>query len=205
MKRLLFFLLVISWGCKDDAPVVPKNPITLEIKALEWTTSSMDAVISLYDSEQNWEARTGAIKSQTTTSNGKAIFTNLAPRQYWWRVEKGCLLNDYSDFSTRRALKEEEYYSAKTYLVGSFTLELVNTSALAFEVTLNYGTAPVTVNGNSTLTIKRLKAEYDYITDESTTYQISARVKTNDASKPYEQIGFLTPYCGKIEKVVLPK
>ncbi len=118
MKKNLFLsitsLLIIGImslsSCQkdeDNNEPVPPPPTAIELTILNSIGNIVvDASVTLYDSETNYNNQTSPVASKITDANGKASFSNLKGIKYYWTVEKDCDDNSNGAITTAQPLTE---------------------------------------------------------------------------------------------------
>ena len=84
-----------NWFEETFAKKVEKDvPPQLELTVTNADgTGISDADVQLFESQADWEAKTGAVQTATTDAEGRVVFEKLQAIPYYFYVSKGNLSN----------------------------------------------------------------------------------------------------------------
>jgi hypothetical protein len=109
------------------------------------------ATVTLYLSQSSFLNQTNAITSNTTGTNGIAIFSGLSPVVYYWRVIKGCQTN-FNGAITSSALTANITNNTIVVLQSVGNLKMVNNSSNPYKIYINGVLTVASFPGNSNQT-----------------------------------------------------
>lgn len=93
--RVLQLFAIVLISCEKT--VFIDNPPQLEITVLDESGNRVqDANVTLYGSEEDWKAKSTALQSELTNSQGVVLFENLEEQIYFFYAQKDKLSNEES-------------------------------------------------------------------------------------------------------------
>ena len=98
MKNYLhtYVYLVFLFFSSCTKEILIDVPPQLEIQVTDLNDQTISAVsVSLYLTLDDWDQELNAVATQTTDSNGIALFETLDPQTYFFYAEKGVLNNKF--------------------------------------------------------------------------------------------------------------
>ncbi len=97
---------LILFSCSDEKVEFIDNPPQLEITVVDaQQTFVSDAIVQLYETEENWKAKSNSVTEKRTGNDGIALFSGLEEKKYYFYVEKAELNNIKSLSVIRDSLK----------------------------------------------------------------------------------------------------
>jgi hypothetical protein len=100
-----------SGGIRTASMFISTTPTKLRLQVLDAGQRVQGANVRLYTSESlyttNFVTQAVGASSKTTDANGEVEYTDLEPRQYWFRVEKSPKNNNATTFKTSAALPDD--------------------------------------------------------------------------------------------------
>ena len=91
---ILATLLLFFASCEKKKEVYVDNLPQLEITVLDITHTAVDGVsVTIFDNETDFKSNSNGIKTSSTDSQGKVLFTDLEEKVYYFFAEKGDMNN----------------------------------------------------------------------------------------------------------------
>ncbi|MEP7195405.1 MAG: hypothetical protein ABI851_02730 [Saprospiraceae bacterium] len=147
MKNLIYsilgilFLSVISCSKSDD-------PATLELTVLDNLGNRVvGATVLLYTSQQDYDLNQN-FTGFTTNTEGELTVKELNGDKYFWRINKGCLSNQFSTITTSGTLNLGVVNKVNCIVGPTATIYLKNNSTDPYKVYIN-GVVALEVNGKA--------------------------------------------------------
>lgn len=163
MKKIISIALalVVLMACKKDVVEPTVESTSLKITVLDDTGNKIsNASVKLFETENDYLSETNQVSNtMTTNSSGEVLFDNLSNKKYYWHIEKDCLNNVNTSYTSASVLQLNKVNTINTIVKENGDLEIVNTTSDTYKVYINNEELG-DISGNST--------EYLYYIDNGT-------------------------------------
>ena len=163
MKKIISIALalVVLMACKKDVVEPTVESTSLKITVLDDTGNKIsNASVKLFETENDYLSETNQVSNtMTTNSSGEVLFDNLSNKKYYWHIEKDCLNNVNTAYTSASVLQLNKANTINTIVKENGDLEIVNTTSDTYKVYINNEELG-DISGNST--------EYLYYIDNGT-------------------------------------
>lgn len=161
MNKLSRTLFVAIWGistlvgCSKEDAAAPVTTMEMTVKD-NLGKIVEGATVRLYGSEEDWNAETNQVGfTEITDESGKAVFTDLDPKKYYWLIEKGCLNNINGAYTTTTPLEAKKITRITCIVRSTGSVTLINTSTDPYLVHID-GDFQFRMAPNSSFTYRHL-------------------------------------------------
>ena len=165
LKFLPLSLLLLLSFCSDKdepKPTPTPTPTSLELTVRNSLGNPINgATVKLFRSNSDFNNQANQVGStQLTNSSGVAVFSNLEPLQYFWRIESGCLNNINNSFTSTSPLAANTKNLATVIISETGSIQFNSTSANPYRLFINGVNVGDLPGGNSAVFQNRPVGSY---------------------------------------------